>query len=263
MRKTTLILSCVGILMFMWSVGAVGQEDESNSRLFVIHEDVVMPARVAEYEQAIKTVLVKLNELKMTSLRHVVTVSEDFHYAYIAEIDNMAALDNDPWDELEKKMGKEAWDEMWKGYDNTYAMHHDFLARLRPNLSYDPKNASMGSEEMTFRHWDYYYVDPDEGDTAREIAKEWKALYESKGVPTGYRLYTGGLGTEVPLYVVVQWASNAAEYEAQNAKALEMLGEEGQALMQRTLAISRRVESKNGWLRPDLSYMPPEEITAK
>ena len=62
---------------------------------------------------------------------------------------------------------------------------------------------------------------------------------------------------------MVQSAKNAADFESKNAKVNELLGEEAQELMQRTMAITRKFETKTGWMRPDLSYMPSEEMTAK
>ncbi|MFQ5770050.1 MAG: hypothetical protein ACE5HX_05915 [bacterium] len=263
MRHKVFILLLVGLVLNLWAFSILAQEEEPKSQLYFIHEDVVKPSMVSKYEEAVKGVVAKLTENNMTSLSHVVAMSEDFHYSFIAQIENMADLDKSPWKELEKKIGEEAMKAMWKGYEGTYYKHHSFLVRLRPDLSYTPETTSEESEEMNFRHWSFYYVNPDKWNEAREISKEWVALFKSKKIPTGYRMYTGGIGTEVPLYIVVQWAKNAAEFYAQAAKNDELLGEEGEALGAKTMAITRKFEQKNGWIRPDLSYMPEEEMTAK
>lgn len=263
MRHKVFILLLVGLVFNLGAFSILAQEEEPKSQLFFIHEDVVKPSMVSQYEEAVKGVVAKLKENNMTSLSHTVAMSEDFHYSYIYQIENMAALDANPWKELKKKIGEEAMEAMWKGYEGTYSKHKSFLARLQPSLSYTPETTSEESEAMNFRHWSFYYVNPDKGDEAREISKEWVALFTSKKIPTGYRMYTGGIGTEVPLYIVVQWAKNAAEFYAQNAKNNELLGEEGQALSEKTMAITKKFKQKDGWIRPDLSYRPEEEMTAK
>ena len=119
-------------------------------------------------------------------------------------------------------------------------------------------------EEGNFRHWDFYHINPDKEDEASAIGKEWHALYASKNISTAYRVYKGGLGTEMPTYVVVVSAKNAADYAAQNQKIMEMLGEEGKALNEKTMTITNSFRSVNGWFRPDLSYLPQtDEMTAK
>jgi hypothetical protein len=263
MRGKVVFLLIIGLALNFSALSLLAQEEEPKSQLFFIHEDVVKPSMVAKYEEAAKGVVAKLKENNMTSLSHIAAMSDDFHYSYIHQIENMAALDSNPWKELEKKMGKEAMKAMWDEYEGTYYKHHSFLARLRPNFSYTPATNGTASEEMNFRHWDFYYVNSGKNAEAKEISKEWVALYQSKNIPTGYRIYTGGIGTETPLYIVVQWAKDAATFYAQAAKNNELLGDEGKALSEKTMAITRKFKHKDGWIRPDLSYMPEEEMTAK
>ena len=263
MKGKILILVVVGLLVNLCALNVYAQEEESQGQLFIIHEDVVKPSMVGKYEEATKSVIAKLKANNMTSISYRMAVTDDFHYHWVSEIENLAALDENPWQELEKKIGEDEMKAVWDGYDETEDMHHTFLVRLRPDLSYTPENAGGDSEGMNFRHWDWYYIEPGKGAEARAIAKEWHDLYTKKNIPTGYRIYTGGLGAEVPLYVVIQSAKNAADFEARNAKVNELLGEDAQDLMQRTMAITRKFDTKTGWMRPDLSYTPSEEMTVK
>ncbi len=263
MREKILIMVVVGFLVNLCALNVYAQEEEPKGQLFVIHEDVVKPSMVGKYEEATKSVVAKLKANNMTSISYVMAVADDFHYYWISEIENLAALDENPWQELEKKIGEDEMKAMWDGYDDTEDMHHTWLARLRPDLSYTPENAGENSEEMNFRHWDWYYINSGKGTEAKAIAKERHDLYTKKNIQSSYRIFTGGLGTEQPLYVVLQSAKNAADFEANNAKVMELLGEDAQDLMQRTLAITRKFDTKTGWMRPELSYMPSEEVTAK
>jgi len=264
MRDKILIMVVVGLLVNLCALNVYAQEEESQSQLFFIYEAVVKPSMVGKYEEATRNVTAKLKANNMTSIRYVMSVTDDFHYYWGSEIENLAALDEDPWQELRKKLGDEEWKAMLAGYDETTDMSHTWLGRLRPDLSYTPENAGENSEEMNFLHWDWYYIESGKRAEAREIAKEWHDLYTKKNIQSSYSIFTGELGTEQPLYVVVQSAKNAADFEANNAKVNDLLGEDAEELMQRTMAITRKFETKTGWMRPDLSYMPEtEEMTKK
>jgi len=263
MRNMMLILS--GVCLFSWCLvpAALAQDEKPSGKLFVVHEDIAKPSMLEAYEKAATGVVKAIAENEASGLDHVVAMTDDFHYLYISEIENMAALDNNPWAALRKKIGKEAMDKVWGAYEGTYESHRNYIVRSKPEFSYDPGGAKLTDSETPFRHWDFYYIQPNMGDEAREVSKEWKALYENKGIKNGYRIYTGGMGTETPLYIVVRWAKDAADYAAQIAEEDKMLGEEAQALGQKTMAITRRIVRKDGRMRPDLSYMPQPMVSAK
>ncbi len=263
MREKILIMLVVGLLVNLCALNVYAQEEEPKGQLYLIHEDVVKPSMVSQYEDAAKGLVAKLKEHNAAGPSFLGVTSDDLHYSYVMKVENMAALDEDLLKELAEKMGKEQMKAMWERFDGTTESHKNFMLRLLPDLSYKPEVASMGSEETKFRHLDYLYFQTDKEEEAKEILKEWQALYQSKSIPTGYRLYVGGLGTEIPSYTVVRWAKNEVEYYMQVQKNEELLGEEAEALWQKTLAIMQKFEHKNGGIRPDLSYVPSEEMTAK
>ena len=91
---------------------------------------------------------------------------------------------------------------------------------------------------------------------AWEVAKAWKELYTEKGVETGYRFYSGGIGLDVPMFMIVRQASDKADLDAKRAAEQEKLGEAGGELWQKTIEVCRKIEVYNGSMRPDLSYLP-------
>ena len=72
MKGKILILVVVGLLVNLCALNVYAQEEESQSQLFRIHEDVVKPSMVAKYEEARKGVLAKLKENNMTSISYLV-----------------------------------------------------------------------------------------------------------------------------------------------------------------------------------------------
>lgn len=55
-------------------------------------------------------------------------------------------------------------------------------------------------------------------------------------------------------YVVVNWGKDQMDYLTKSKKSNELIGEEAGELWARTLAVTRKIYHKNGWMRSDLSY---------
>ena len=67
----------------------------------------------------------------------------------------------------------------------------------------------------------------------------------------------------MPVIVVRSTAKDPADYYAIDMKDRELLGDEGKALFARAFAITRRFETKGGWIRPDLSTMTAPDAKKK
>ena len=199
----------------------------------------------------LKEVLTKHNAKDMTYM----TVSmDDYRYLYVSPIANHAELDKNPMADVSEKVGEEEMGKIWAGFDDCYDSHTNYLIYLNKDLSTQPGGINM--EDQKFREFTYMYIHPKHEKAAWEIAKEWKQLYEEKGVKTGYRFYSGGIGMDIPMFMVVRQASNQAELDATRDAELKVLGESAGELWQRTLAVCRKIEVYGGMMRPDLSYMP-------
>ena len=107
----------------------------------------------------------------------------------------MAALDSNPLNKaLNEALGEEGTKALMSGFDGTYDTHKDYILNLSNELSYN--SGEIVQEGVYFRHFDYYFPYPGKWDEAKAITKEWNELYTSKNISQGYRIYTGGLGTE-------------------------------------------------------------------
>ena len=244
------------LLLFVCSLSTFAQE--AKKQLFVIHEDVVKPSMVAQYEKVSKNLVNTLKENNNTEISEMCAMTNDFHYYYITPVDNMAALDIDPWKGLQDKMGEEAFKQLWEGYGECYDVHSTYMLSASAEDSYDPQNSKIMDPENLYRRWQFFYIDPSNAEASNKIVKKWKALSESKNIANGYRAYRGGIGTEQPLILVIEWAKDATSLAAQNAADMELYGEEGKDLWEKTLAITRKYEVKEGTMRPDLSYVPDQ-----
>lgn len=245
--------------------GAVLAQDASRSQLLSVHEDNVIPSKAEEYEKIALGLVDAIKTHKVSSISYAAASMDDYTYIYFTPVDNLGAVDKmgASFDELEEKMGKNAFGAMMKSFDACYPTHRNYLVRLRLDLSYKPEQGAQISEGLSFRHWDYYYIHPDMQDEAEAIAKEWVALNEKIKSPDGYRLFTNAFGLEGPLFLVVSSAKSAADYYARSEAWLKKAGDAGQALMKRTMKVVRKFESKDGMIRPELSASPQPIIKSK
>ena len=85
--------------------------------------------------------------------------------------------------------------------------------------------------------------------------KKWVDLYQEKNLSTGFSTYAGGIGTDQPFYFMALSGKSAADFYSQAEKEDETRGEDARKLVQKTLSVLRKHNSRTGMYRPDLSYI--------
>jgi hypothetical protein len=68
--------------------------------------------------------------------------------------------------------------------------------------------------------------------------------------------YAAELGTNGPAYAWFEYGKSPSDYAAAEEGFWNLLGDAGADLAKRTRALIRRMESKTGRYRPDLSFAP-------
>lgn len=228
--------------------------------LFAVHEEIVKPSRLGEYEAAnldFKKLVVE-HKAAMPHFSYLAFQGDDLTYLFLAPIPDLngftaiggdfAALAQADATHFGDVFGRSnAAIESWS----------DYVIELDPALSYAPANPRVSLESTTFRHLDFYHLIPGKEADADALAREFLALYKAKNLPNPYHIYKGVLGGEMPTLIVVAPAKDAADYAMAERSDREALGEAGKALFARAFALTRRFESKTYVLRPELSVPPP------
>jgi hypothetical protein len=260
MRSKISIVLMVGFVVSLCALTTLAQEKEQKAQAYYLQDVAVKPSMIAEYEAAAKEVVSLNSQYKATYPWNGFS-ADDFHYYFSIPVENLADVDNmfKEDSELEKKMGEEKSKEIWKRFAGTYEYVRSVMIYHRPDLSYTPESPRLQPEEANYRQWIWYYILPDTGNKFQEILKKFVTLAQSKNVTDGYNIYSGGTGMDLPAYLVAFSAKSAADFETHYEKAWELLGEEGKALMQKLVALTREREVKTAWFRPDLSYIPKEK----
>lgn len=223
-------------------------------QFFVVHQEVAKPSMVKEYESTTKefVALVKANKAKMPHFSFNCLASPDFTYTFVAPIPNMAGMDaiNADFGALAQSAGA-AFPDLNKRGGAATEYIKEWIIQLVPELSYSPAEPRAGAPR--YFHYGIYYVIPGREPEAEAVGAEYVKLFKAKAVKNGYTVYKVVMGAEMPAYIVSVGAADAAEYQADDAKLGALLGPEFQTLGARTIALTRRFETREAVARPDLS----------
>jgi hypothetical protein len=251
------ILLILGLALFLGILPVQTLSQDTEQPLYLMGDFLVDVSKVAQYEAAVK-------ELMSTLEKHAfpfsvgVYATDDCHYYAIYPLKSYADVDlwSKAWGELAQKMGPE----------NLQAIHDRLVAaeiervycfwRFRPDISFLPEKERLRPEEIGYYTWDYVWLIPGKEAEFEAINTEWIALSAAKKARDPFLTYVGELGTKMPVYVWFEYGKSAADYTATEEKFWKAMGEEGASLSKRTRALIRRMESKTGRFRPELSYMP-------
>ncbi|MFZ2054582.1 MAG: hypothetical protein WAU81_10335 [Candidatus Aminicenantales bacterium] len=257
MKKSRPIILILGLAVFLGAWPAQTRSQEAPPQLYLMGDFLVDVSRVAEYEAAIKDLIDNL-EKHGFPFRLDTYSTDDCHYYIVFPLKNYADADLwfEAWGEIGQKMRPE----------NLRALHSRIVAaeiervytfwRFRPDISFLPEKERLKLEEIGYYTWDFVWLIPGKEAEFEAINKEWIALSTSKKARDPFLTYMGDLGTKMPVYVWIEYGKSAADYAVTEEKFWKAMGEEGAALSKRTRALIRRMESKTGQYRPDLSYSP-------
>jgi len=250
-NRSIVVAPLVGLLLGLWTSNTPAQEASQGSlvRILTVKVD---PSQVSEYEAAVKDLFAAMAKGKF-SFPISGAVGTDLDYTFVTPIENFAALDK-----MRRDVSQvfEANPQIVERLSKTTESRTYFVIQGRPDLSYAPDNPRLQPDEIGFMHLDRYFIRPGTEAEAEATAKEWVKLYKRKYVSDGFRVSMAVTGADLPIVGVGVFAKDALDYQAQAKKLEGQLGEDAQKLMERSLSITRRLETSDLTLRPDLSYQP-------
>jgi hypothetical protein len=255
LRKGPILTLVLAVFWILLPAAALSQEGQP--RLLLMGDFLVDTSRVGEYEAAVKDLLAGLNKYGFPFLFDTYS-TDDGHYYVVYGLKGYADTDSwyRAWAELGKKMGPE----------NLQALRSRIVAAelervfqfwvYRPDISFLPEKERLKPKEIGYYTWDYVWVIPGKEAEFEAVNKEWIALSKTKKAQDPFLTYAGDLGTRMPVYVWFEYGKSAADYAAAEEKFWKAMGEEGAALSKKTRALIRKMDSKTGQYRPELSYSP-------
>jgi hypothetical protein len=229
---------------------------DSDTQLYMIHEDLVIPAQVFKYMETTSALKQAMEDNNVATMGFSTFRLDDNTWWLTRPIPNYAVFDNYQMKELFDKMGEEEAMALLSKFNGTYHEHRNFVAVFHPSLSYKPEGAQEPGNN--YREWMYLYYDDKDQEAMIEVMKEWKALYEAKGIDHGYSIFTAGLGHYGPVLVVHSWAESEAMYAAASEDTMTKLGDERMELLRKTMPLVQKQDVKRGMFMPDHSYTPQQ-----
>jgi hypothetical protein len=225
-------------------------------RYLVLHQELARPSQIKEYEATTRefVAMVKAHKATMPSFSFDCLMSRDFTYTYVTPAATLAAVDAilAEFGALAQAAGGPFADLMKRGGAATEYVK-DAVVERQPQFSYTPAQPRLKPEELRYFRYDLYYLMPGREAEADAVAADYLKLFKARNVPNGYNVHKAVFGPELPLLAVSIPARDAADFHAEDAKVQALLGAEGQALAARALALTRRFETREAVLRPDLS----------
>lgn len=243
-----LLLVCV-----MYSAQAQG---DTNIQSYWIHEDVVKPGMVAQYESICKELTANMKKHNIQELNTLVTNTLDNRYLWVSQINNMADIDKPVFKTLAEKMGADNMNALFNKMNECYDIEHDYVIELDKELSYMPEGITQTPEGQDYRKFHYYRYTPGNQSDVKTKAKAIKDLFGKKGSKLYYRVYHSGFGNRGEYYMVAIAAKDAADYEAKITANNELLGEEWQGVYSDFMGTLHEYDLVEGWMRPDMAYSP-------
>lgn len=261
MKRTALALALLALPLFSAFAADMPKPD-----LYVVHEEVVPPGMMMRYEAVTKEMLGTLasKNVMNPNVAFSAFMTNDMHYVYLSRLtgglSGLEAMYN-AWMSMPDAVGKDKWKDLETRGSATMSSYNEILIMRRPDLSYEPASPRLTREEQVYYHWQFYYLQAGKESEAEQICRDYVALFKSKNVPDGFTIFMAMMGQDLPLLVAAIPARNPADFAMVDQKNSATLGDDLRALQMRALSITRRLENREGWYRPDLSYPMPSKST--
>lgn len=264
--KKQLVIGLAATLGILGAAVAGEEHHGEKPQMYCIYKEVVKPGMMKQYETAIKHMISEFEQYQIDPEKvHFHTLSgPEIGYVYVMPMENFAGMDQMQanWGEAIEVLGAEKFEALVAPAVEAMESMEVFHALHLSELSYTPEHNRLTPEEAQYVHYGFYYAIHGKEKELEKIAKQFVELYKSKGIDSAWNIYRHVTGTDLPLYVVAHPAKSAADFAANRERIHELLGEEGEKLGAKVGATVRKIEFKEGMLRPDLCYPNPAKATS-
>ena len=232
------------------------QAQNSNSQAYWVHEDVVKPNMVGEYESVVKELVANMKKHNIQEVNMIVSNLVGARYLYVGPIENMAELDKHSFATLSDKMGADAMGKLFERMDKCYDIEQNYVIHLDKDLSYMPTGITQTPEGQDYRKFHYLHFAPGDRAMIKDKMKAIKDMFAQKGSKEYYRVYKSGFGIRGEFYMVAIAAKDAIHYATQSKENETLLGEDGNKTMGDLFSNLLKYEVFEGNMRSELGYSP-------
>lgn len=253
--KINRIIYTTVILFLLQSTSAWCQISDEKWDLMLIREDKVYPSMTDDYEMTLMDLKDFLSYKKVKGFNYFTHMQDNYYFTHVTPIHQLKDLSNGIHSFMAKEVNDPELDLILDYLNGSIESYRYYIVRYQPELSYIPEGDEWG-EGSPYRKWSYYHFQPGTEKEVEAVLAAWAQLYKEKGIKTGFRVFTGFIGTKQPLYILTTWAEDPLDYNEKLQKTISLLGEEGAILWTKMMEYVDEAEGIEGWFLPQYSYAP-------
>lgn len=252
--RTCSIKPLMALLVMTLSCSVFGQE--KTTQAYWVHEDVVKPSMVGEYETVCKELTDNMRKHNIQEMNVIVTNTADSRYLWVSPIESMSDIEKPVFETLAEKMGGTTMADLFERMDKCYDIEQNYIIHLDKELSYMPGGITQTPEGQDYRKFHYLHYTPGDRKMIMDKMQSIKKMFEEKGSEVHYRVYKSGFGTRGEFLMVAVAAKDEVDYATKSKANEALLGEDGNLMMQDLFGKLLQYEEFVGRMRPDMAYSP-------
>lgn len=232
--------------------------EEKKAQLYFVEDYAVKPSMAPQFEASIKEFIMTVLKPYGWSWSFETYSTEDFHYYFLYRIEDLAELDKayDDFRGIIGKYGEREWAVLYRKIGNAIEYCKQGTITLMPELSYFPAVPRLKPDEKKLVSWGYCYVMPGRDIEFEGLVRKIVMLYKARNIGQGLKTWMGGLGAESPMYFFTETAKSESDLFLTGEGINRLLEPDLGRLWKEMLGTIRRLETKMGCARPDLSFLP-------
>ena len=245
--STLLIFTC-----FFLQCNSVFTQDEKNGQKWYCYEETILPSELNEY-YTIALEMVQLCKENDFPFSFHTWLTEDFKYQLWTPIESLDDIDkiNKSWEKLLQNWDKEKIAK----FRGTKISNYSATMEMHPDLTYEPENPRLESNEVRLCEWREYYLQTEKLDVAIEVVKNIREKLISLDYDNGWYFGLGGLGYEDPCLISWSLYKDEADKLAQTEKFAKMNAEDVLKAMNDLIPCIRTSKTIYMIYIPELSYV--------
>lgn len=247
-------------VLMAWPAGLAAQEEGDSPTWWVVFSEKVAPENVMAFEAASTEAHAMIEANAPEGMVYYTHSGPETGYMYAVPMESMADFMtlNEQWMSMVEEIGWEEWEAMADKSDPLVEHRTtNFYVELT-DQSYHPEGFMESLPGKPVRHFDWLYPKAGMEQEFNEVLSEWAALYAELGIDQGWTAYQAVSGDDLPMVVLMTPAESAGAYYMMSEEVEERLGERGEELMMKSLAMMRDFSHNEANFRPELSVMPDE-----
>lgn len=258
MKKSLLITLALCPVLVFSMVAARPAEDVLPPSLYLMADIQVEVAKAPEYEAALKALIAALKNCRFPMVFDTYATDDSRYYIIYGLGEGYSGIEslNKAWGAAAAQIGSPKFQALHARMTDCELGRVFRFWTFRTDLSFLPSPERLSPAEIGYYTWDYVWLVPGKEAEFEALHRDWISLSAAHKARDPFMTYQGGYGNEEPVYVWFEYGRSAADYALAEEKYWQDLGPEGAALSKRTRALIKKMETKTGRYRPDLSYAP-------